>query len=108
MTFICNSKGKATDEVIADGVAFLDNLDIAIAKARTEIAKAFQDKGHPYGAQGDTAIDMFVFSLVYAIRSAGGNVATSRTAGSSPKHIEQGTRYFAALLAENSPRLSRG
>lgn len=64
LTFICNRKGKGTDEVIVDGVALLDDLDIAIEKARTEIKKAFPDKGHPYGAQGDTAIDMYLYSLV--------------------------------------------
>jgi hypothetical protein len=104
LTFLCNGSGKGMDEVMDDGVDFLDDLDFAIERAKSGVEKAFRDKGHPYGAHGNPAIDLFYFSLVYAIRSAGGNVATSRTAKSSPKHISKALDILRDCLPKDFPK----
>ncbi len=50
------------------------------------------------------AIDLFYYSLVYAIRSAGGKVVTSRTAGSSPRHLSRALDILRPFLPEDFPK----
>jgi hypothetical protein len=104
MTFVCDGKDKGTDEGIVDGVAFLDNLSWAIEKAKPELRGAFKDKGRSHGARGNTAINLFLYSLAHTIRTAGGNLTTSRTVGTWPKHINGALDILRPFLPKDFPK----
>jgi hypothetical protein len=105
MTLTCNGKGRGADEVMTDGVALLDNLDLAIEEAKSGVEKAFKDRGRRRGVSGfGTVIDMFVFQLAYAIFRMNGFVTGARTAKYSPRYIDRALDILRPCLPPEFPK----
>jgi hypothetical protein len=105
MTFVSDGKDKGTDEVIVDGVAFLDNLSWAIEKAKSGVGKAYNDRGRRPGVSGfGVVIDMFIFDLAYAIFKMNGFVTGARTAKDSPRYIGRALDILRPYLPPEFPK----
>jgi hypothetical protein len=78
--FLNGTKKDRRDDFLSDGLSFLDDLDVAIEKAKSRIEKVYPEKGHRHGVQdGRVAIDLFLYELIYHSRGCGGKIRTSRT-----------------------------
>lgn len=106
--YLSGMKKDRLAEFLDDGLRFLDDLDVAIGKAKPTIEKVFKVKGRGHGAQGGKiAIDQFLYEAIFTIREMGGKVATSRTQKSSPTHIDNALDILRPWLPAEFPKDAR-
>jgi hypothetical protein len=83
-------------------LSFVDNLEVAIERAKSNVEKTYNEKGHRHGAQdGRVAIDLFLYQLIYFTKSCGVNLLTSRALPTKRKRVV----HVSELLTKLKPYL---
>jgi hypothetical protein len=82
-------------------LSFLDNLKVAIERAKSNVEKAYNEKGHRHGAQdGQIAIDLFLYQLIYFTKACGVKLLTSREPSAKRNSV-----HVTELLTKLKPYL---
>lgn len=91
-------------DFLDNGLSFLDDLEVALERAKSNVGKAYNERGHRHGAQdGRVAIDLFLYQLIYFTKSCGVKLLTSRTLPA--KRNDKACVHVSELLTKLKPYL---